>query len=108
MLDVVDNLGRALEASKETYEEKNNDLYEGVKMTQSALVKTLERNNITKIPAEIGSKFDFNVHEAIVQVDDPSKPGNSIAFTCQDGFKIGSRVLRATKVGVVKANEKSN
>ena len=107
MLDVVDNLGRALENSKEKYEGKEDSLYEGVKLTKSGLLKVLERNKIVHIDAEIGSKFDYNKHEAMVQVDDPSKPAGTIAFVCQEGFKIGSRVLRASKVGVIKEQPKS-
>lgn len=71
-------------------------------------MKCLERNKITLIDAAIGSKFDFNKHEVIVEAVDESKEAGSIAFVCQDGFKIGQRILRATKVGVIKTHSKPN
>ena len=54
----------------------------------------------------MGEKFDPSKHEAVFLVDDPSKEPHTIAQVMQTGWVIGSRVLRAAKVGTVKERPK--
>ncbi|CAI2378701.1 unnamed protein product [Moneuplotes crassus] len=49
----------------------------------------------------IGEKFDPQVHEAMMMVNDPSKDPNTVCMVMETGWKIGERVLRAAKVGCV-------
>ena len=53
----------------------------------------------------LGEKFDPNDHDAIfmIPVHDEYED-NHIGQVVQTGWKIGSRVLRAAKVGIVKKN----
>ena len=50
----------------------------------------------------IGEKFDPNLHEAAFEYIDTTKTPGTIGQIIQPGYKIGKRILRAPKVGVVK------
>ena len=63
ILDVVDNLDRALESSK-SLENTNDNLFEGVKLTKNCLDQIFSRNQIKKVNP-IDEKFDPNMHEAL-------------------------------------------
>ena len=66
MLQVSDNLNRALQAIPDGAREKDaglNALAEGVEMTERAMMAALERNGVKKIEPE-GQKFDVNVYVA--------------------------------------------
>ncbi|KAF2173049.1 hypothetical protein M409DRAFT_62677 [Zasmidium cellare ATCC 36951] len=107
LLDSVDNLDRALQnvpQEKITQENKElSDLYNGLKMTEEILMKTLAKHGMERIDPSIeGETFNPNIHEATFQAPQPDKKDGTVFFTQQKGFLYNGRVLRAAKVGVVK------
>ena len=50
----------------------------------------------------VGDVFDPKLHEAVFTVKEMDKKPGTVAVVMQTGFKIGDRVLRAAKVGIVK------
>lgn len=54
----------------------------------------------------LGQPFNPHMHEGLFQVDDASKPHNTIHTVMREGYKIGDRVLRAAQVGTVKNQNK--
>lgn len=72
-------------------------------MTQEGLVNTLKRHGVNEYNP-LKEKFDPNKHEAVFDYEDDEDeaiPGE-VGQVLQTGFKIGDRVLRPAKVGVVK------
>ncbi len=63
--------------------------------------KVLGRFNLEQYDPK-GQKFDPTLHEAVFTVPDSEYEVGSVAVTMQTGWKIGDRVLRAAKVGIVK------
>ncbi|KAI1769642.1 GrpE-domain-containing protein [Hypoxylon sp. FL1150] len=110
LVDSVDNLDRALIMGKEKMqaageENKNEDLqnfYEGVKMTETIMLQTLQKHGLERFDPE-GEKFNPNEHEATFMTPMPDKEDNTVFHVQQKGFKLNGRVLRAAKVGVVKS-----
>ena len=103
LLNVSDNMARALEALPETEREALTDggkgLLGGIEMTQKELHTVLTRHGVTAIEAEPGAAFDPNLHQAVANI--PSEhPNGTIASLFQAGWKIGDRVLRAAMVAV--------
>lgn len=101
MLDVADNLSRALaavdEASLENEAMKN--LVDGVAMTEKALIAKMENHGIKPENPEPGAAFDPNIHQAVAQI--PSEqPSGTIASVMQVGYVISGRTLRAAMVAV--------
>ncbi|MBI0020339.1 nucleotide exchange factor GrpE [Bartonella sp. W8097] len=108
MLQVSDNLNRALQAIPEGAREKDaglNALAEGVEMTERAMMAALERNGVKKIEPE-GQKFDPNFHQAMFEIPNADVPNNTVQQVVQAGYVIGDRVLRPAMVGVSKGGPK--
>lgn len=102
VLSVGDNLGRALQAlppGGEGLDDRLKGVVQGVEATQRELQAVLERNGVKKIDAQDKS-FDPNLHQAVAQVPDPSRPSNTVAQVYQDGYVIDDRLLRAAMVVV--------
>ncbi|POF34118.1 nucleotide exchange factor GrpE [Roseibium marinum] len=109
MLNVSDNLRRALEALPED-DRKNADagvaaLIEGVEMIERDLLNQLEKNGVKKLEPE-GQKFDPNFHQAMFEVPNTEVPNNTVVQVVQAGYVIGDRVLRPAMVGVSKGGPK--
>ncbi len=110
MLVVGDNIRRALEAvpaDRRTSDEDLKALAEGVEMTAREMDRLLEKNGITRIPAQ-GERFDPHCHQAMFEVVDESVPAGTVVQVVQEGYQIGDRVLRAALVGVSKGGPASD
>ncbi len=70
------------------------------------LLKVLEKHGVKRFDP-LGEKFDPNVHQAMFEVPDPSKPAGTVVQVVQAGFMIGVRVLRPAMVGVAKGGPKA-
>jgi molecular chaperone GrpE len=100
LLDVQDNLHRAVEAIPEGSGEAEEDaLAVGVRATARELEKVLALNGITPF-CEVGDKYDANTMEAMfaVPVTDDLPPG-TVGQVLTVGYKFKSRVLRPARVG---------
>lgn len=118
MLSVVDNLGRALDSERADEEKQANvdlsveDLLErfnnfilGVQMTETEMLKTLERIGIKKLDP-VGQPFDPKLHHAMFEMEDPSQPSGTVTQVIEAGYTLGERLLREAKVGVSKGGPK--
>ena len=110
LVDSVDNFDRALAMIPEEKlksEEKSEhlqdllNLHEGLRMTESILLSTLEKHGLQRFDPD-GLVFNPNEHEATFMTPMPDKEHNTVFLTQQKGFKLNGRVLRPAKVGVVK------
>lgn len=103
MLDVADNLSRAVaavdEAALAEASEPLKNLVDGVMMTERALLSKMERHGVKKVDPEPGEAFDPHLHQAVAQIPSDQAAGK-IAAVMQTGFVIGSRTLRAAMVAV--------
>ena len=75
--------------------------YEGSIMTAEVMDKVLERFKVTPYDPK-GQKFDAELHEAVFTVAKSENENDTVEIVMQTGWKIGDRVLRAAKVGIVK------
>ena len=106
MLAVSDNLQRALSAVGETARKDSPELtqlLEGVELTRRELLGHFEKHGITEI-SPLGEKLDPNLHQAVVQIDDPEAPQGTVVQVMQPGYMIRDRLLRAAMVGVAKGS----
>jgi molecular chaperone GrpE len=95
ILAVADNMERALKA-----------LVDGVELTERELIKVMEKHGVRRLePA--GQKFDPNLHQAMLEVPDPSVPSGTVVQVMQPGYTIGERVLRPALVGIAKGGPKA-
>jgi molecular chaperone GrpE len=108
MLTVVDNLQRTVEAAeKQSSSAENAALLEGVQATLRSFLHTLERFGVRPIDAQ-GKPFDPNFHEAVMEVEDPSRPPGTVKQVLEQGYTIHNRLLRPTRVVVSKESRKKS
>ncbi|HAY50122.1 MULTISPECIES: nucleotide exchange factor GrpE [Thalassospira] len=103
LLDVGDNLRRALEAAGDTSDADPamKTLVDGVEMTEKALLKAMEQNGIEKLEP-LGEKLDPNKHQAVFEMPNPEYPDGHVAQVMQAGYVLKGRLLRPAMVGVTK------
>lgn len=104
MLDISDNLRRALDAISE--EQRADDtvktLYDGVAATEKIMLSAFEKHGIKKIEPTEG-KFDPNFHEVMFEAEVPGKAHGEIIQLLEAGYIIHDRLLRPARVGVAKS-----
>ena len=109
MLGVSDNLRRALDALPDELRQEGesglNTLIEGVELTERSMLQALEKHGVKKI-TPINERFDPNFHQAMFEIPDGEVPNNTVLQVVQDGFVIGTRVLRPALVGVSRGGPK--
>lgn len=93
-LPVYDNLERALKAGC-----ADEAFLKGVEMTMSQLESVLESLGVKKIDA-LGCKFDANLHNAVMHVEDDEHGENEVVEEFQKGFTLGDKVIRFSMVKV--------
>ena len=105
LLDVADNMRRALQVIPDDQRESNElikNLVIGIEATEKSLLSTFEKNGI-EVVAPTEGKFDPHLHEAMFEAEDPSKKAGDIIQLIEPGFALNGRLLRPARVGVVKA-----
>ncbi|MBI2255118.1 MAG: nucleotide exchange factor GrpE [Proteobacteria bacterium] len=108
MLDVADNLHRALAAiPAETLagDEALKSLHDGVSATERQLDAAFTRQHIKRIWPE-GEKFDSNLHQAMFEVPGTPHPAGTVVQVLQAGYVMHDRLLRPALVGVAKGDPK--
>jgi len=103
-LEIIDNLDRAIEASRGTSDDNPGvvKLLTGVEMVRQQFLLTLSSYGVAPIDAG-GESFDPNLHDAIsvTPVTDPAHEGVVIDVV-KPGYRLGDDVLRPASVTVGK------
>lgn len=104
LLDVVDNLDRAVDAARaSTGGDKLDALIQGVDIVRRQFLAKLEGFGVRRIESE-GQPFDPSVHEAIAAVPaSDAAPDGTIVGVVRHGYRIGEDVLRPASVAVAKS-----
>jgi molecular chaperone GrpE len=111
MLDVMDNLERAMGASGQAGDKTGakpglgsdaQAVLKGVELVLRLFQSKLERYGVKPIAA-VGQPFDPHLHEAISRVETADVPAGHVAVEMQRGYRIGDRLLRPSLVGVAVA-----
>src|ERR1700726_3009254 len=103
LLQVVDNLRRAIEASPADLEARKADgLLEGVAATERILMQILNRFGVREIGAR-NEPFDPKKHEAVMETDETEQPPGSVVQVLEDGYMLHDRLLRPARVVVAKS-----
>mmetsp|Transcript_58 Transcript_58/g.151 ORF Transcript_58/g.151 Transcript_58/m.151 type:complete len:263 (-) Transcript_58:136-924(-) len=105
LLEVADNLDRALESVEEEEVQKNTTLktfVEGIEMTGSGLTKALQSNGVVAFCDQPGEEFDAEKHQALMEYADPNATPGTVGTVMKKGYTLNGRVLRAAEVGIIK------
>lgn len=108
LLQVVDNLRRALNAAAPDIETRSrNGLMEGVAATDRILTQILNRFGVREVDA-LNEPFDPMKHEAVMETDETEQPPGSVVQVLEDGYTLHDRLLRPARVVVAKSPQRSS
>lgn len=94
VIDAVDNLERALDAS-----EDSAGLRDGVEMVLGGLRDSLSRNGVEAVDPK-GEKFDPNKHEALSTQPVEGTGSGVVVEVLQKGYALGDQLVRPARVVV--------
>lgn len=104
MLDNLDNLERAVEASKLS---KDYDaLVEGINMSINNLKEVLNFEGVVELEA-LNCVYNPIEHQAISVMNDETKDNNTVIFVTQKGYKLKNKIIRPSLVIINKKEEKN-
>jgi molecular chaperone GrpE len=100
LLEVIDNLDRALAAARAG---KGADLAQGVELVRQQFLHKLAGYGISRVEP-LGEPFDPQLHEAVTVVPVTDQYGEGIvAGVAAPGYRIGDDVLRPATVAVASS-----
>ncbi len=99
-LAIIDNLDRSLEGAKKSDESSLEKVIQGMELVGRQAKDTLAKIGVEEIPTERGTKFDPNLHDAMMHVDDEELGEQEIAMVFAKGYKYKDRVIRHAQVQV--------
>jgi len=97
MLDVIDNLERAL--SHQGEEESN--ILDGISKVYKQLQGVLEKNGLEEIDA-LGKDFDPNFHNAVMTESSKEYDPGKVSLVMQKGYVLNNKVIRHSMVKVAE------
>ena len=98
LLEVVDNLDRAVDAAGPTASLES--VVQGIEMVRRQFIAKLEGLGVSRVDAT-GQPFDPQVHEAVTTVPTASPEEDGIVMgVIRHGYRIGDDVLRPASVAV--------
>jgi molecular chaperone GrpE len=104
-ISILDNLQRAKISIKNDETLKNNKDLEkfllNIDIIEKDLISIFEKNKISKIDS-INKKFDPNLHQAMLEVEDEKSEPGTVIQEIQPGYMYAERLLRPSFVGVTK------
>ncbi len=104
LLEVFDNMERALKASSSTKpgavtSEDVTSIVSGVQMIFKQLGDLLKKNNVSEVDA-LGKEFDPNLHQALSKVEQEGIDHQEVVEVYQKGFNYNGKLLRPALVKV--------
>lgn len=99
LLEVVDNLERAIEMGKKS--RKKKPLLEGIELVHRQLLQALTQEGVEEIPA-LGRSFNPYEHECVAVEEASDCEDEEIVEVYQKGYKFKGRVIRSSKVKIAK------
>ncbi len=91
LLPIIDNLERA------TLYSDAEKVREGLVMIEKSVAAVFEKLGISEV-GKVGEKFDPNLHNAVMHVDDESFGEGEIVEVFQKGYKKGNKIIRFAMV----------
>ena len=99
-LAVLDNIDRAVETAKGADENSIDKVIEGIELLGRQAGDILTKIGVEEIKTERGEKFDPNLHEAVMHVEDEDLGEQEIAMVFTKGYMYKGKVIRHVVVQV--------
>lgn len=96
-LPVIDNMERAMSAASNV--EDTDPLKEGISLVYKQMLQTFKNLKIEEIPS-VGEKFNPELHNAVMHIEDETVGENEVIEEFQKGYKLNDKVIRHSMVKV--------
>jgi len=107
-LSLLDNIDRAILSFKNDENLKSNKdlnkIIDTLEIVKKDLVSIFKKNGIEPIEC-INKKFDPNIHQAMLEVENGTKEPGVVVQEIQRGYMMKDRLLRPSFVGVTKKRD---
>jgi molecular chaperone GrpE len=100
LLGVADNLSRALQHEPTAEDPAVKNFVLGVEMTEKELMQAFERNGLKKVEPAKGTKFDPNLHQAMMEQPAGDVEPGAVLQVMQAGYELMGRIVRPALVVV--------
>jgi molecular chaperone GrpE len=97
LLDVTDDLERAIETASISQNMKN--VIDGIKMVYKNFITILEREGLNRIEA-VGKPFDPNLHEILTKIPSNKYDENMVIEEIRKGFMFKEKIIRPSIVKI--------
>ncbi len=104
-LPVLDGLSAAQKASRDDTD-GDGGIRDGLRMISDKLDVVLQDLGI-EVVAAVGEDFDPEVHEAMLQVDQPDARNGEVVEEIERGYRCGDHLIRAARVIVARTEQAS-
>ena len=109
LLGVADNLARAMEhAPTDSADPMVKNLAIGLQMTEKELLGAFERNGLKKVDPAKGTKFDPNLHQAVMEQPADDVAAGGVTQVLQSGYELFGRIVRPAMVIVAAKGSKGD
>jgi len=98
LLPIIDNFERGLEVDPQKTDVAR--LLQGMRIVYDQFAKFLADQQVEPIAPAPGDAFDPQVHEAIMQQNDPKHAQPTVVALLQKGYRMHGRTLRPAQVSV--------
>ena len=95
LLPIIDNFERAMQNKDASAE----DYQKGIDMIFTQFSDFLKNMGVESF-GEVGEKFDPNIHNAVMHVEDENEEESSVIEVFSKGYKMGERIIRPAMVKV--------
>lgn len=96
LIDVLDNVDRALQA------DPSPDVEKGLELVTRTVHEELEQVGVERIDPEPGERFDPQRHEAVILEPTEDSEPETVLETLGAGYELGGRQIRAAMVKVAQ------
>ncbi len=102
LLPVIDNFERALEV--DPAKSDAGTLLKGMQIVHDLMIKVLNSQNVEEIAPTVGTPFDPNQHEALMQQPNDKYKEPAVTQLLQKGYSLQGRILRPAQVAVSRTS----
>lgn len=97
LLPILDDFTRLMNQDQSQSECK--DILKGAELIHRKLDVTLRSEGLLPIET-VGEQFNAEIHEAVAEIEDPSKPPGTVLNEVEKGYMLGEMIIRHPKVVV--------
>jgi molecular chaperone GrpE len=104
IVSIKEDLDRALGVARETYDKST--LLDGLMLVASRIENILKLEAVEVIRANVGGRFDPNLHEALAFQESETEEQGTILAVISPGYSVDGKVIKPAMVEVARSKEK--